>query len=226
MSKIAEFATQEVDNVVSECRAALEGSRKWLDKFRTDKQKDGADSEALVKAYARIDRALAALILVLAVLAGCAVDAKPGPTVKLSFEQADVPADIQAAVEQGARAWESLGVSYDDHTIGEPCALAWYDTKTFPCVLVVDIDFAASSTLGKGIAALTTNRRTTLAYELTGDELVNVAAHEIGHSLWNTSDHLPAGEIGIMSAYVSSIIEPTDDDRSFVEAHTNSWYVP
>lgn len=61
MSKIADFVTVEVDNVTAECRSALEGSRERLSKLARDPQKDGADSEALVKAFARLDRAIAAL---------------------------------------------------------------------------------------------------------------------------------------------------------------------
>jgi hypothetical protein len=61
VSKIAMFAHIVTSDGCTNARKALTTARRDLEAFAKDSQKDGADSEVLVRSFKAIDRALAAL---------------------------------------------------------------------------------------------------------------------------------------------------------------------
>lgn len=161
----------------------------------------------------------AQLISIMSTLgAGCAA-APERVRVELAFTQDGVPANVLANARAGGAAWFSIIGAPQDADL-PVCAPQWWLDDAAPCLFTVEVSFAAASELG-GAAGLTDRdtRTTRLAYELAGDELIAVAAHEVGHSLWLTGDHLAPGEVGIMSA-AAAATAPTDADRAFVTAHT------
>lgn len=165
----------------------------------------------------------------LALLAACGTTAPAGPIVKIVYDQEGIPDDVLTYANAGANAWSSLGVDGGSAVVGTrqdnvECLPNWYDGQLLPCTLTIHMSFAAASSLG-GKAGLTANRHSQIAYELAGDQLTSVVAHEVGHSLWNTSEHLPAGEIGIMASAAQGV-SPTDADIAFAIEHTNSWIQP
>lgn len=164
-----------------------------------------------------------ATIAALASCSGCAE--QPGPVVKLVYTQADVPTEIQAFTNAGASAWLHQGIGFDAESQLTECALDWYNTPNdLPCAITVRITYAAASSMS-GKAGLTAKRDTTIAYELSGDQLTATVAHEIGHSVWNTGDHLEPGQDGIMASAAHGV-SPTDADIAFAAAHTNNWVQP
>jgi hypothetical protein len=164
-------------------------------------------------------------LVLLTLLVGCAAQPTDGPIVKLVYTQAGVPSDVAAFTEAGASAWFGQGIAFDANATGTECSLDWYDPgQTLPCVLTVRITYAAASSISND-AGITAHRDTTLAYELSGDALTAVAAHEVGHSVWNTSDHLAPGLDGIMASAAHGTT-PTAADVAFASAKTNGWVQP
>jgi len=160
------------------------------------------------------------LALVAAAMAGCAT--RPGPVVRIDFTQAGVPDDVRAFALAGADAWWQLDVERDDATTLPACAPAWFDdVASLPCSITVSLTFEPSSEMG-GNAGLTAKRRSMIAIELRGDQLAAVVAHELGHSIWNTPQHLDQGKVGIMATAASSTT-PTDADVAFAHEHSDGW---
>lgn len=167
---------------------------------------------------------------VLAACGACSTTTQPGPIVKLVYDQTEVPSDVQAWTNAGADAWASLGITGGPATVGtrdenRECISTWFDgTQPLPCTVTVHVTFVPKSELG-GAAGLTSGKRTMLAIELSGDQLIAVAAHEVGHTIFATSQHLAPGDVGIMAAAPSSPT-PTDADVAFAVAHTQGWVSP
>jgi hypothetical protein len=159
------------------------------------------------------------LIAIAFMFVGCSCADKPGPVVSIVYDQDDVPDLVKSYTTAGASAWREFGIEYADHATEPTCSLTWWDgAQALPCSIEIHITYAAGATLGH--AGLTANRHTQLQIELTGDQLAEVAAHEIGHSVWNSSDHLDA--IGVMSSPPTSVL-PTDADRRYANEHTKGW---
>lgn len=166
-------------------------------------------------------------LLIAVMLAACATTpAKDHPTVAIVFDQPGVPDDIASLTLAGANAWTSLGIPGDPTSADAKCSPTWFDgSQIMPCTITIHITYVYKSELG-GAAALTDKaRHTMLAYELTGDFLQAVTAHEIGHSLFDTGDHLAPGDVGIMAAAPTSTT-PTDADIAFASVHTQGWVMP
>lgn len=161
----------------------------------------------------------------LALLTACGVTGHVGePQVSVVFDQPGVPLGVQHDVATGASAWLDLHVGYlaDISPSLPDCPLDWYDSIQSDCALVVHVTFEAGSTLGASGLTDHVARTTIIQYELQGDQRIETVAHEIGHSLWNTSDHLASGAIGIMSQPSSSYLV-TDADRVYVSDHADGW---
>lgn len=170
-------------------------------------------------------------LTIIATLAACATQPKEHPTVAIIFDQPGVPDDVTALVLAGADAWAGLDIPGGAQTLGTrqdntPCIPTWFDgSQLLPCTVTIHVTFVEKSELG-GAAALTDKaRHTMLAYELTGDFLQSVVAHEVGHSIFDTSDHLVPGDVGIMAAAPTSDT-PTEADIAFAVEHTQGWVTP
>ncbi len=157
-------------------------------------------------------------------LVACASSPAPaGPALVISYAQPGVPAAVDQVVQRGAAAWSEYGVTYASASSAPACAFDWWNGEP-ACALRVTVTFDAISTLG-GAWGLTyvDERQTILAYFDTLPSLdvaASVAAHELGHELWHDNAHLPAGGVGIMAANNQGYVEPTDDDRAYVDAAT------
>lgn len=164
-------------------------------------------------------------IIFATMLAACATQPmKAGPTVAIVFDQPGVPDDVSALVLTGADAWAGQDI-HGGSQDNAACIPTWFDgSQSMPCTITIHVTFVYKSELG-GSAALTANRRTMLAYELTGDFLQSVVAHEIGHSIFDTSAHLAPGDVGIMAAAPTSDT-PTEADIAFAVEHTQGWVTP
>lgn len=163
---------------------------------------------------------------VLAACGACGVS-RSAPSVKIAYVQDGVPDAIKASTELGASAWSGLEIAGDQMSATQECDLEWFNTEIEPCTITVSITYLPKSEIG-GAAGLTnhTKRSTFIAFELTGDALASVVAHEVGHSVFLTSDHLSPDQIGIMSASTYGVTVPTDADVTFAAAHTNGWVQP
>lgn len=156
-------------------------------------------------------------------LTACAT--RQGPDVALVFDQAGLNQATLARTIQGASAWQNLDVNYTASPSAPECPLDWYaEPASLPCTITIHVSFAPSSELANA-AGLTdhASRTTMLATELHDGALVSVAAHEFGHSIWNTSAHLAPGQVGIMMAASGGYEWPTDDDIAYVSAHAEGW---
>lgn len=143
--------------------------------------------------------------------------------VEVTLVQPGVPAAYVAGVNAGAAAWTSVGVGIATAKQASlaVCGDAWWTVPPGnPCRIRVNIIFWPKSMLG-GFAGLTANHESQLAQELTGNELISVSAHELGHSIWNTPAHLLPGEVGIMSAISTYVTSPSAADLRYVKLHTN-----
>lgn len=163
------------------------------------------------------------IIIVLVIATGCI--SRKGPSIAIVFDQ---PGLDQARIDntiQGASAWQNLDVTYTADSNQKECPLDWYaDAKSLPCTITIHVSFYPKSELSNAAGLTDRAARTTmLALELTDGALVSVAAHEVGHSLWNTGDHLAAGQVGIMMPASGGYEWPTDDDVTYVSNHADGW---
>lgn len=144
------------------------------------------------------------LILALSLLSGCVTtDALPGPTVYVQLGEAFnlkplamattwTAADIKM-INAGMYTWTKLG--FDVRWVGEAI-----DTTLDPADVVVVRIFRDPGM--PPVAAGLTDRSTRTTF-IRGDlhdfTLASVVAHEMGHQLLNTSEHMTNG-VGVMNA--------------------------
>lgn len=120
-----------------------------------------------------------------------------------------------------------IGVALDEHPpLDQPsCRLDWFDQQAgLPCSISITAYFYPISELGAAGLADIPNRVIYVGSELTGLELGGTVAHEVGHCIFDSGDHLPPGESGIMSVYASPTVIPTKADLRYAALHTHGWY--
>lgn len=161
-------------------------------------------------------------VLLLCSLAACA-SANSGPTVVV----VDFPDEIwtiadMESVQKGAEAWDELGFLYvrkdvDDFPYEgemERCPRDWSRQHITECAIPVGVT-KEDGLLEKTGAIGTSDRASgviTIDSRYTGELLRAIAAHEFGHILLNTSNHLPDGQWGIMQSHTSWYVRPTEWD--------------
>lgn len=153
--------------------------------------------------------ALVLLLLAVSMLAGCDVPASlPGPTVYLDFGESFQlkplmvstrwTAEEMTWIYKGAQAWRQLG--YDVRPLGEPI-----DGSLDPAnVVVIQIyrdEWIPTQPNLSNIGALSDRETisTFIRSDLQEFRLMSTAAHEIGHQLLQTSEHLPQSDNALMS---------------------------
>lgn len=161
---------------------------------------------------------LALFVAVFTLLTACA-DA-PSVRVRVDYTQPCVPPDVDEFVVAGAQAWRSVGVDYATSSSAPACAARWMDAPELPCTFTVRVTFAD---LGP-YAGLRAGNDLMLAYQAQGFDLASTFAHELGHAVWDSGDHLAPGELGIMEFGERGDIAPTDADLVYVHAHAPGFY--
>lgn len=113
--------------------------------------------------------------------------------------------------------WEELGFLYvvdpSEQVDMQICPHDWSFKHMTECKIRVGVQQVPDSYLPPGTAAFS-DRSTdviSIGARFHGEYLVHLGAHEFGHILLNTSQHLPAGVPGIMQSG-SDIIDPTPGD--------------
>lgn len=125
----------------------------------------------------------------------------PAPLVVV-YVEGTAPLELDTA----AAAWGELGVdviAYDGADDRAECRSDWYETGEVDCQLSVRVRFAADlggNRLGYAIREL---NLVELRDDLSRPGLV--FAHELGHVLLDTTDHLAAGERGLMAASTATV---------------------
>lgn len=165
------------------------------------------------------------LVWFLIVLIGCTSNEK---TIDVRIDpQTPMDALTSDFVWHGASTWSAVGVGYRvyDETDETPeCVERWFDTNVIECVITIKLTFESPQALGSGYAGLTDQMRDTyIDNQLSYDRLQSVVAHEVGHSVFASSDHLPPGEVGIMMAVEHDIVVPTDADLTYAANHLDGW---
>lgn len=157
------------------------------------------------------------ILVVAYVLTACA--AQPGPAVHLDYIQPGVPARVVEFSEAAAMAWEDVGIGYASAPGAVECPADWYAQPAADCTITIHVTYLPASELG-GKAGLTDdNRNTSVAIELTDFMLTSVLAHEIGHTVFNSPDHLPPGAQGIMAAASQGYTTPQPADLIYASNH-------
>ena len=167
---------------------------------------------------------MARLIWFLIMFVGCASNEK---TIDVRIDP-QTPMDALTAdfVSHGADTWSVIGVgyrAYDGSDATPECVERWFDTDVTECVITIKLTLAPPQTLD-GYAGLTDQMRDTfIDNQLTYDRLQSVVAHEVGHSVFASGDHLPPGEVGIMMAVEHDITVPTEADLEYAKNHLDGW---
>lgn len=131
-------------------------------------------------------------------------------------------------IGDATKAWSTLGIEAPNiwnENLRE-CPERWFDDPdSLPCDITIAVSFASNSLLNfQGGETNHTDRMSTIANDLPSDSLTqSVISREIGFSIFDTSDTLPAGEFGIMSAELNGTTTPTQVDLTFAESHTDGW---
>jgi hypothetical protein len=185
----------------------------------------------------QIEIALGAALLIL--LVACTVTPPPvGPTIVLRNTQPDPDASdpsapliaaLHVAALAGANDWSLFGVdgrAWDG--TGTECSLTWFDGNELPCDVTVSITYVPQSELGDttlGLAVID-DRTVYLDVQLSPDHLESIAAHEIGHCLWHSNEHLPTGDWGIMMADTAWLTEVSAADADYAAKYSDGWAKP
>jgi hypothetical protein len=152
-------------------------------------------------------------------LAGCAL-ANSGPTVAVTpFGAEPWSEDDVSMVMEGARAWEDLGFLYvlDPEELSDipVCPFDWSFKGLTECRIRVGVQRVPNDQLPPGAAAYADRSAdiATFGADFHGRYLVHLGAHELGHILLNTSQHLGPHVPGIMQSG-SDLTVPTVGDWS------------
>ncbi len=177
--------------------------------------------------------ALAATLI--ATIASCTT--RSAPRVAIRLTQPDLLQVATDLVAAGANAWsDATGVQggyFDPKDSTEECGLVWFDDHFDNCQVIVDLTFIPMSELetpGEVGQADIDARTIIVAAEfivnpLATDAMISTVAHEVGHCLWHTDEHLPSDKQGIMSAHEDRFYTvPTDADLAYVKLHTDGWF--
>lgn len=149
-------------------------------------------------------------------LLGCAT-AVQAPTVAVTpfggpWSEQDV-----ADVMEGARAWESLGFELIldpmEQSVIPLCPGDWHVAGPYDCRLRVGVRQVPDSDLPPGTAAYADRATDVISIgdRFHGRYLVHLAAHEVGHIILDTGEHLGPNTPGVMGQG-NDLIELTDAD--------------
>ena len=156
-----------------------------------------------------------------ALLACLLLSACSGPLPHISLVLPVASPSVIEFTEAGALAWLPMGIDYQRNSVLPDCAVAWYLEEPTECRIIVTIIYTPADELPPNIGGLTADRTSIINASLTGFALDSIVAHEIGHSLFNSHDHLPPGAVGIMSAVSSYATTPTVADGVYAARHTD-----
>lgn len=134
-----------------------------------------------------------------------------------------MPNELIHETEVGANAWSICNIDFSRDSTLPDCVPSWFLENRFPCAIPIHAMFFPASELGaEGLADLNTN---TIYVDSTATGLTfeGIVAHEVGHCVFESGDHLPVGSFGIMNAYVSDTIIPTQADLEYASLHTHGW---
>jgi hypothetical protein len=141
------------------------------------------------------------------VLTACA---DPDVSVRIRYLQPEVAPEVVEFTEAGGMAWDAAGVPlvpYDASDADDygnsthECPHLWWATEHAPCVVTVQVTYTPLSELGGAWGvAYPHNRHVTIGYELQRFDLMTTAAHEVGHVLYDRTEHIEDGDQGVMHA--------------------------
>lgn len=142
--------------------------------------------------------------LLLALVSACA-SANSGPTVAVTvYGDEGWSADDVAQMQRGAEAWDDLGFLYvlDPYEALDMkiCPRDWSIKDMTECKLRIGVTKVPGLAEKYGAAALSDRAAGTIEIDAKYSGLIfrHLSAHEFGHMLLNTGNHLPAGVYGIM----------------------------
>jgi len=175
------------------------------------------------------------ILILLALATGC-TQPNYDVSVRINYVQSGIPADLDDFAQHGAMGWEDIGIGYakfdpnDQDTYGNSaneCSVTWYEDiqQKFPCIVTIHLTLVYQSELGGAIGVTYPHtRETRIAQNIDKFEFMETVTHEIGHSVFNASDHIPPDEMGIMHASYQGFETITEADKAYVARHTNGWY--
>lgn len=140
------------------------------------------------------------MVLALSTVAACAVDESLVlPTVELR-------GDADARTLAAAEAWDELGFNATLTDFGQPdCPADWHaqEPKVVDCAIRIEVRHDKNLAVETGVFGLASPSRRIVWIELTtawagGVAYDWLAAHEVGHVVLVTDEHLVDGEHGVM----------------------------
>lgn len=146
------------------------------------------------------------------VLVACAASPKR-PAVELRA------LDDAPAYERAVDVWSPLGFVAADGT--PPCPRDWYASGEVDCTIAIRLERAELNGTGRLGYALRGEGIIVIDAALDGDVLVWAVAHEIGHVVLDSGEHLSPGQVGIMGSDVP-IVRLTNADRELA-CKLRSW---
>ena len=172
-----------------------------------------------------------AIVIVIALLAFAACTSPPAPSpVNISLAGDTDPNDPTDVLE-GAQIWAAAGIGTNVDVTAPVCVPEWW-TPDAHCTIPITVQFLPQAALQPdapnggtvwGAAGGSDGRTIYLDAALDPATMAVVAAHEIGHVIFDTTDHLPVGELGIMDAVQDGSWQATDADLAYAAAHTDDW---
>ncbi len=139
-------------------------------------------------------------------LAGC-VELPTKPEIVLAGEAATVEA------VEGAQAWEAIGFRVAETSTAPICPRDWAAQMLIDCQIAITVIWDTERTHG-GLANHELRR---IRIGIETSSVANVAAHEVGHLVLDTPDHL-APNRGVMSIGPTGAVL-TVADRVFACSH-------
>lgn len=152
--------------------------------------------------------ALTAAVAALATWAtGCTTDVPEQPYVTFAPKDGPLP-EYDDAID----IWSSLGFRAAPPEGTPPCEHNWYDIDQTECTIRVSLERGDLSYFGIWGFTIREEGLVMIHSKLVGDELTFAVAHELGHVLLDSGEHLMGDERGIMSGVTT--LRLSDDDRA------------
>lgn len=160
------------------------------------------------------------LSVLLSACAACATEA-PAPIYDLPrvavYLDEDTPLDVDAVME-GAALWNDLGfdvVAYDPAARMRQCPNRWYELGDVDCELGAYIQ--AADDLGPAVLGETIRDLRQIWIRSDIQDPTLVVAHELGHLVLDTGEHLEGDDRGVMAtSTATAVFEITEADRGLV----------
>lgn len=150
------------------------------------------------------------------VFAAACAHVNPGPTVVLRLDSSWTAATKQSA-DNGMAAWVRLGFRWSYTAIPSltECRRDWYKVGAHDCTITIGMSRVAG--LADGLAGRVDGMASRELQVIDVDAkwtewaLAAIVAHELGHILLATDEHLSAGAVGVMAAR-GAAWDPTQAD--------------